>query len=272
VPPVPGATPDPVDAVTAGFTIGSFNVLGSSHTRGGARGKAPGVQRVGGVVQLLAQHAFDVVGFQELQSDQLRELQRQEPGWDFFPGSSMSAREAENSLGWRSDVWERVSATTVAVPYFDGHVRRMPVVVLRHRATGIRATFVNVHNPADTRRYHGQQRWRDQATDVEVGLVNQLMAGGTPVFLTGDMNERAEYFCAVTGRTSLRAARGGSNGVGGCDAGSPRAVDWVFGTAGVRFSDYTEDRSPLVDRTTDHPVIAARATVDTAAFPAALAR
>jgi hypothetical protein len=64
------------------------------------------------------------------------------------------------------------------------------------------------------------------------------------------------------------AARGGSNGPGGCAAGSPRAVDWVFGSAGVRFTGYTEDRGPLVDRTTDHPVVVARATVDTATFPA----
>ena len=133
-------------------------------------------------------------------------------------------------MAWRSSVWELVRPETFSVPYFDGNRRRMPVVLLRHKATGLTAYFANVHNPADTRRYHGQQRWRDQATAVEVALVNRLAATGIPVFLTGDMNERDSYFCALTAGTSMVAARGGSNGAGGCDAQNPRAVDWVFGS------------------------------------------
>jgi hypothetical protein len=222
-----------------------------------------------GAVDLLAQHDVDVVGFQELQSDQLRELQRLAPGYDAYPGTRLTSREAENSVAWRSSVWELVRPETFSVPYFDGNRRRMPVVLLRHRATGLTAYFANVHNPADTRQYHGQQRWRDQATAVEVALVNRLTATGIPVFLTGDMNERDSYFCALTSGTSMVAARGGSNGPGGCDAQNPRAVDWVFGSAGVRFSSYDEDRSPLVDRTTDHPVVSTRASIDAGTFPAA---
>ena len=247
-------------------------MLGSSHTRGGARGKQSGVTRMSGVVDLLAQHDVDVVGFQELQSDQLRELQRLSPAYDVYPGTRLTSREAENSVAWRSSVWELVRPETFSVPYFDGNRRRMPVVLLRHKATGLTAYFANVHNPADTRRYHGQQRWRDQATAVEVALVNRLTATGIPVFLTGDMNERDSYFCALTAGTSMVAARGGSNGPGGCDAQNPRAVDWVFGSTGVRFSSYDEDRGPLVDRTTDHPVVSTRASIDAGTFPASATR
>jgi endonuclease/exonuclease/phosphatase family metal-dependent hydrolase len=272
LPPGRPPTGTSADTAAADFVVGSFNVLGSSHTRGGARGRDSGVSRVPGVVQLLTQHALDVVGFQELQADQLRELQRLAPGWRLYPGTAMTAREGENSLGWRASVWDLVRPGTVSVPYFDGHRRRMPVVLLRHRATGIHAYFLNVHNPADTRRYRDQQRWRDLATATEISVVNQLAGTGIPVILTGDMNERDEYFCALTARTSMVAARGGTNGPAGCDARSPRAVDWVFGSLGVRFSGYTEDRGPLVDRTTDHPVVVARATVDTASFPASLTR
>ena len=267
-----GPSAEVVNVVKADLVIGSFNVLGSSHTRGGARGRESGVARAQGVVQLLAEHALDVVGFQELQADQLRELQRRAPGWSLYPGTAMTAREGENSLGWRAGVWELVHPGTVAVPYFDGRRRRMPVVLLRHRTTGLQAYFVNVHNPADTRSHRGQQRWRDLATATEISLVNQLGATGVPVFLTGDMNERDEYFCALTAGTSMVAARGGSNGPAGCSSRSPRAVDWVFGSAGVGFSGYTEDRGPLVDRTTDHPVVVARATVDSSTFPRALSR
>jgi hypothetical protein len=271
--PTAGTTVPPTPSgPTADFTISSFNVLGSSHTRGGARGKQSGVTRMSGAVDLLAQHDVDVVGFQELQSDQLRELQRLSPGYDVYPGTRLTSREAENSVAWRSSVWELVRPETFSVPYFDGNRRRMPVVLLRHRATGLTAYFANVHNPADTRRYHGQQRWRDQATAVEVALMNRLTATGIPVFLTGDMNERDSYFCALTSGTSMVAARGGSNGTGGCDARNPRAVDWVFGSAGVRFSSYDEDRSPLVDRTTDHPVVSTRASIDAGTFPASATR
>jgi hypothetical protein len=35
-------------------------------------------------------------------------------------------------------------------------------------------------------------------------------------------------------------------------------VDWIFGSPGAVFSGYDEDRSHLVDITTDHPVISTR--------------
>ena len=52
------------------------------------------------------------------------------------------------------------------------------------------------------------------------------------------------------------AARGGTHN-GGCRPGRPRAVDWIFGSQGVQFTHYVEDRSRLVDFTTDHPVVTA---------------
>jgi hypothetical protein len=48
-------------------------------------------------------------------------------------------------------------------------------------------------------------------------------------------------------------------------------VDWIFGSMRVTFSDYDEDRSPLVARTTDHPVITARVTVHPTQLPNAWA-
>ena len=80
------------------------------------------------------------------------------------------------------------------------------------------------------------------------------MRTGLPVFITGDMNERDSYFCRMTSGAPMVAARGGSHN-GGCRPGNPRAVDWIFGSQGVAFSGYAEDRSHLVDITTDHPVV-----------------
>ena len=83
---------------------------------------------------------------------------------------------------------------------------------------------------------------------------------GLPVFITGDMNERDSYFCRMTGGAPMVAARGGSHN-GGCQPGNPRAVDWIFGSQGVTFSGYFEDRSRLVDRTTDHPVVVSQVRI-----------
>ena len=83
------------------------------------------------------------------------------------------------------------------------------------------------------------------------------------------MNERAEYFCRVTGATRLVAAAGGSNG-GGCRPPSPTQIDWIFGSPGAAFSGYTIDRSDLVRRTTDHPLITSNVSIDGLKYPKAV--
>jgi hypothetical protein len=241
--------------------ISSFNVLGNSHTGpGGTKpGYASGRSRMRSALSLLSRHGVDVVGFQELQATQLRELVRVAGGrYDVYPGLSLLQKDSDNSIAWRQDRWELVSATTTQIPYFDGHPRAMPVVLLQNRATGLRAYFANFHNPASTRRFPAQQRWRTRATALEIRLVHRLAAQGHPVFLTGDMHERGEYFCRLTGSTTMMAARGGSND-GRCRPPGRLAIDWIFGSPGVTFSGYTEDRGRLVRRVTDHPMIVSRA-------------
>lgn len=257
--------PAPAPPATLDFVISSFNMLGDSHTKpGGTHADyASGSVRARWAADLLARHSVDVVGFQELQDPQLAALMRTAGAeYDVYPGTSLGARGTENSIGWRTDMWEPVRRTTVQIPYFDGNERPMPVVLLRSRSTGLEAWFANFHNPADVRRFPNQQHWRDLATAREISLAERLMRDdNVPVFFTGDMNERAEYFCRFTGATGMVAARGGSNAGGACRPDSPRAVDWIFGSRDVRFSGYTEDRSPLVQRTTDHPMISSGARI-----------
>jgi hypothetical protein len=245
------------------FTLTSFNVLGASHTRGrGARpGYASGAVRIGWTAELLRRHRADVVGFQELQVGQLRRL-RSLTNLDFYPGLAKGALGAENSIGWRRDEWVAVDRRTIDIPYFDGGPRAMPLVRLRSvSAPGIEAWFANFHNPAETARFHHQQRFRTQATLIQARLANLLVDTGLPVFITGDMNERAEYFCRLTSRAPMVAARGGTNIAGRCEAADPPEVDWIFGSQGVQFSDYVEDDSELVDRASDHPLIATRVRI-----------
>ncbi|MDX6302607.1 MAG: hypothetical protein QOF53_3821 [Nocardioidaceae bacterium] len=255
-------TPAPLPAPSLDFVLSSFNVLGASHTT--TTGKRPdmasGPVRAARAAELIRRDGADVVGFQELQAGQLTTLEA-ETDLDFYPGLSMRRQDSENSIGWRRQEWAPVELHTVRIPYFDGSPRAMPYVRLRSLSSGLEVWFGNFHNPADTATYHHQQRYRTEATSIEITLANRLRSTGIPVFFTGDMNERASYFCRFTARTGMVAARGGSHH-GACRPGRPRAVDWVFGSPGVEFTGYREDRSHLVDITTDHPVLLARAHVE----------
>jgi hypothetical protein len=248
--------------------VSSFNVLGASHTKPGGR-RAPGTTRNGRAYQLLQRHHVDVAGFQELQASQLTRLLAITAGtWDFYPGLRGRRIDSENSVGWRTDAFDLVQATTVDIPYFDGKPRAMPLVLLREKDSGMMTYFANFHNPADGAGHGSQARWRRQATQIEIALQNQIVVQGIPRVMTGDMNERASFFCYVTARAPLRAARPSSyrrDGV--CHANRPRAVDWILGSLWMRFDNYIEDRGPLVDKTSDHPMIISDVTVDPNRLP-----
>ena len=268
--PTPTPIPPPTPGRTAAFGLMTFNVLGASHTTRGERGFRTGAARVPGVVSLLTRHGADVVGFQELEPVQGRAFVSRTGGaYGLYPGPS--SRWSANSIAWRKDRWSLVRSTTVTVPYFDGRSSQQPVVLLRDKTTGMSMYFANFHNPADTRAHPRQQKWRLQATTAEIAMARRIHATGLPLFVTGDMNERAAYFCRLTaGASFLRAAKGGSNGSGGCTPHQATNIDWIFGTSGARFSGYTEDRSALVRRTTDHPVMTAHVTVASRTFPKTL--
>ena len=242
------------------FTMASFNLLGSSHTAKGGHspGMASGVDRMPGALQILAQHQISVAGLQEFQPDQRQAFQRQAAGWAMYPGLSMGRKAGENSVAWRTDTWDLVKPGLVDITYFNGRERPMPYVLLKNKQTGKQAYFSTFHNPANIG--GNMARWRTEATNREIKLFNELEATGIPQFVTGDMNERDVYFCRVTGATRLVAAAGGSNN-GSCRPPKPIQIDWIFGSPSVKFSGYTVDKSPLVRRTTDHPVVVAHVTM-----------
>ncbi len=250
------------DVQVGTFRVASFNVLGASHTPPGGK-RAAGTTRIVWANRLLQRHHVDVAGFQELQATQLsRFLAINGNDWTVYPGMQLKRMDSENSIGWRTDKFSLVSATTVNIPYFNGQPRAMPVVLLRDKASGMLTYFSNFHNPAETSTYHHQQKWRLAASQIEIALQNQLVARGIPRIMTGDMNERSDYFCRVTAAAKLTAARPQSYWHGGvCHANKPRAVDWILGSKRATYSNYVEDRGPLVDKTTDHPVIVATVSV-----------
>lgn len=254
----------------AHFRVATFNVLGWNHTIGGARGFAGAMQRMVWTRQLLNRHLIDVAGFQELQVPQVRKMREiTNNRWGLYPGLRLTARDSENSVGWRRSKFRFVSGTTVNIPYFDGHRRAMPVVLLRHRESGMLTYISNFHNPGETSRFRNQGRWRVRASRIQIALNNQLVQRGIPRIMTGDMNERAAYFCRVTRNgTPLKAAHPGSTRVNGeCRPGRPAFVDWIFGSKRIEFHNYFEAWGPLTRMTSDHPMIMSDVTVDPARMP-----
>jgi endonuclease/exonuclease/phosphatase family metal-dependent hydrolase len=242
-----------------GFVIATFNVLGDSHTAPGGNkaGWASSRERMRLTVDLLHRHDVDVLGLQELQPPQARALRSMAGGdyADYHPPGETSA----NSIAWRRARWDLVSAESVAVPYFDGRVRRMPVVRLRDRDTDLDSIFVNVHNPASTHDHPRQGAHRAEAVRREVALVRLLRdRHGVPVFLVGDLNDRRDAFCRLTDDSLMVASAGGASDDGRCHPPPDAGIDWIFGTTGTRFVDHTRVRDETVRAASDHPLVLAR--------------
>ncbi len=236
------------------FRVGTFNVLGSSHTaRGGnRRGWASGVARMNMAYGMISNADLDLIGFQEFEDPQYARFRALAGSrWDVYPGPTLDRGSIRNSLAWRTDVWELVEATSVGVPYFGGQSIRRPVVRLKNLDSGREIWFFNTHNPADVR--GNQARFRAAGIGIQTRLANELGADGTPVVLTGDFNDRAAAFCPLVGSTGLEAANGGSND-GSCLVPDRPQVDWIFGS-GVEFSGYVLAERGVKGRISDHPFV-----------------
>ena len=243
------------------FRVGTFNVLGASHTSpgGNKHGWAPAAARMTWATSILQSYDADVIGFQEFESSQVNTFLARTAGtWGVYPGN---AGDPRNSIAWRTSVWDLVQGATVGIPYFHGSTVQMPYVRLRNIESGQDVYFINVHNPATTGRWGNNERWRDAATAREITLINQLHAQNFPVVLTGDFNERDEIFCKITGSGAMVSASGGAASGGNCIPPSGMGVDWIFGSSVIRFSDYLAQHNGLVQRATDHPFVVTTATI-----------
>ncbi len=247
--------------------VATFNVLGDSHTRKGKKkSMGTGVERMGRTVKIIDQRGFDLVGFQEMQRVQVQEFLRlRTTDWGIYPGLVLRAQDGENTIAWKRSVWTLVSVATQTIPYFDGKTREMPILLLQHNASGQQVYVMNVHNPSTDKKNGNHDKWRQLAMDLQIAKIRELRSTTKlPLILTGDMNEREEAFCQFGQLGKLRAA----NGVGvatlkrGCTPPPSMQIDWIFGTKDIVFTDYKVWDTPRIQRTTDHPVVAA-----TAMFP-----
>ena len=239
------------------FTYSTFNILGSNHTAPGADADsfAPGRLRAEWAAQIAAGHGMDVIGFSEIQPDQLDAFVRTTGGtFDTWPGDTYGYYSVPASLAWNTQRFTATAKDVITIP-FVGQQRQMPVVRLKEKVTGREFWVINVHNAPQDR-----QRERDAAMAIELAKIKELEKTGLPVFFGGDLNEKANAVCKVTSQTSLVAASPMGN-YEGCGGWSGMRIDWIFGSK-VTFSGYVQDRSALVGRVTDHAVIVAKATVN----------
>jgi hypothetical protein len=245
------------------FHVASFNVLGYNHTvKGGdAKGYAGGIKRMEYAYRILRNHHVNVVGFQELQPQQYDKFnQLTGKRWSLYPGDRLERIAMHNSIAWRTSKWEKLDTDYLKIPYFYGDPVKMPIVKLRNRKTDRVVYFANFHNPADS--YGNAQKWRDQARRKEIALANRVFKQGVPLVVTGDMNERDKYFCNMVAKAPMRAANGGHHPKGkACDTPEPMGIDWIFGTQSMRFEHYRKVETGLVQKTTDHPFVVARAKI-----------
>ncbi len=246
------------------FRMATYNVQGSSHTRGNPR-RASGVVRMTRGAQYVVQNGFSIVGFQEMQPDQRATFMQATRGaYGLYPYNTLGPLDGDNSIAWRLSDWSLVKAQTIPIEYFGGVNRNMPILLLRNRQTGIEAYFTNFHNPADVYGPAAQYRAVDKAR--EIALFNQLTRFGLPVFVTGDMNERLSWACDIVTATTLHVATGG-DGRNGCTVTDDQTIDWIGGSLAIGFESYFRDKSAFVRTVTDHPIVSTDVTIDAADFP-----
>jgi hypothetical protein len=244
------------------FSTASFNLLGASHTRGkhGRKGYATGESRLPAQVAMLSQRDVSVAGLQEFQYPQVQRLLASFGSvYDVYPGLSLGNWLADNSIIWRTADWQALEEQTVKVPYFHGRMTPMPYVLLRHKQTGRTVWFANFHNPANVA--GNAAGFRARAVAIEAQLVHRLEQDGTPVILTGDMNDRAAFACPFAQSSGLRSANGASYDGGRCLTPAHMDVDWIFGSRQVTFADFDSDPTSQRRHLSDHPLVTATATL-----------
>lgn len=258
-PAVPPAQPT-TDA--PGFTLASFNILGANHTRN-SKVYATYPSRFKRAMALLDERGVDVAGLQEMQREQADYFVSEgySNAWGIYhfdpPGP---ARDTDNAIIFRKSTMELVQGHTFGVPYFYGTKRAMPAVMLREKATGRTAWFVNVHNPASSKARGDHAVHRAEAVRLELQKVSELLTQRRPVFLVGDFNDSELAYCAATRNDLMFSPAAPRSTNGQCNYSNRfSSIDWIFAAGDVTFSNFNRDKTPRLTFINDHPIILATA-------------
>jgi murein DD-endopeptidase MepM/ murein hydrolase activator NlpD len=236
--------------------IGTLNWRGASHfTKNPYPGERHFSVRVPNMINKIAESGTSIVGFQEFEQPQADAFLAGTRGtWKIVTGRRRGAANPADAIAYQPDLWTVDQIRYVTIRY-GGALIQLPLV--RFTATSGSAGSVwvlNAHNPANS--IGGTDAMRDAAVRAEVQALRQVQTSdpSTPLFLVGDMNDRARFRQVFLGQA----------GPGWSSANpSDEQVDWVMGGPGVTFTDAVVDRTTN-DRArsyTDHPFVHASATL-----------
>lgn len=226
-----------------GLRLTTFNILSSSIARGG-------IDRATRAARWVQDQDADAAAFQEVAKDQLRQMQSVMPRYNFFPRRGLGTRGSAIQIAWNTKTVEQMETGFIMRPFL-GWSRPIPYVRLRDRETGRGFWVVAIHNAPG-----GQEHERDVSTAAEVKLVKKLLAGrDRPVFVIGDVNERAEFCQKVAAATPLVSMNGGSDKLP-CPVPRFGGPDWMLGS-GAEFSGFEK----VYNGISDHPALTAKAWV-----------
>jgi endonuclease/exonuclease/phosphatase family metal-dependent hydrolase len=220
------------------FEVGTLNILGSNHTRGGDR------KRTHRTARLIRKQKLKLLAMQEVQEDQLRWLRKKLPRYRVWPGKRYGPQGLRLQIAWRKARFDLVDHGSIETT-FSHFQRPIPWVRLREESTGRRFFVIDIHNsPQD------QEADRDRATRKQLKLYDRLRERGGPVMILGDANERREWFCKVTRRTDARAANGGESSARRCTPPRPTYIDWIMGGGRLGWRHYDARQVEV----SDHPL------------------
>lgn len=241
------ATAEPVETAASarngyGLRLTTFNILSSSVARGG-------VDRASRAARWVQQEGADVAAFQEVAKDQLLRMQEVMPGYHFFPRRTLGTRGSAIQIAWKTSEVKILDTGAVYRPFL-GWSRPIPYVKLRDRGTGRGFWVMAIHNSPG-----GHETERDVSTAREIAKIKEMVAGGKPVFVIGDVNERSEFCTKVAAATGLISMNGGT-AKRPCPVPRFGGPDWMLGS-GAEFSGFEK----VYNGISDHPALTARAWV-----------
>lgn len=226
---------------TTTFRAATFNALGYSHTdlaTGNAQDRLSARQRTAIAVEVFDNRHLDVIALQEFQHPQQVEF-RQVAGTRYGLYCPPDPIRRDNCVAWRRATFRLVDSYVLTVPYFYGQPRKMPVVLLRARATGQLVVVDSVHNPCDCN--GPAETYRTRGWAHEATMAHRVAASARPVLLMGDRNVGvAQYAPHLPARFHLAGRVG---------------IDFIAGSSLVRFSGYQSVRPARVRQATDHPLV-----------------
>ena len=231
------------------FGIGTLNWRGASHYKKNPHpGERPYSVRVPNMVAKVGASGASIIGFQEFEPPQARAFLKATHGaWEIVKGRAHGNPATADSIAYQPGVWTVAEVRYVAIKY-GGPTVQIPLV--RFTSTkGLGSIWVlNTHNPANV--VHGSDSMRDDAVRAEATTLRRLQTAepNTPLFLTGDMNDKARFknLFLTTAGTGWSSANPGDH-----------QIDWIMGSSAVTFSGTVADKSTNdnAHAYTDHPFL-----------------